>query len=255
MQEQHVQEAADRPAGTSTSGLWVFGYGSLCWHPGFEYDKSLTGFVRGWARRFWQGNITHRGTEGKPGRVATLVEDKEGVVWGRAFQIKGEAALPYLDARECKLGGYLTQLTTFYPRGQREPFLAVLYVATPTNKHWLGDAPLTDMARQIVDSFGPSGHNVEYVLRLANFMREHIPDAEDEHLFSLEILIRTFIKEKRLCLATLMGPDVAPLRSDSDSESSSDEAEGAVGGEPAPRPGSFQYTSRMPPKKLRCLNI
>lgn len=45
--------------------VWVFGYGSLCWYPGFEYSKCITGYVRGFARRFWQGNVTHRGTVDK----------------------------------------------------------------------------------------------------------------------------------------------------------------------------------------------
>lgn len=45
--------------------LWIFGYGSLCWNPGFEYQQSVAGYVRGFSRRFWQGNTTHRGTEDK----------------------------------------------------------------------------------------------------------------------------------------------------------------------------------------------
>ncbi|KAL4142947.1 hypothetical protein QTP88_005335 [Uroleucon formosanum] len=44
---------------------WVFGYGSLCWNPGFEFKDSMVGYVQGFSRKFWQGNIAHRGTKEK----------------------------------------------------------------------------------------------------------------------------------------------------------------------------------------------
>ena len=47
------------------SSLWVFGYGSLCWHPGFEYGDKAVGHIRHFARKFWQGNTEHRGTAEK----------------------------------------------------------------------------------------------------------------------------------------------------------------------------------------------
>ena len=47
------------------NSVWVFGYGSLCWYPGFTFSKCITGYIRGYMRRFWQGNTTHRGTPGK----------------------------------------------------------------------------------------------------------------------------------------------------------------------------------------------
>lgn len=70
---------SDTEAGTSSSSsssstgqqdaasatVWVFGYGSLCWNPGFEFSKCVTGYIRGYVRRFWQGNDSHRGTKEK----------------------------------------------------------------------------------------------------------------------------------------------------------------------------------------------
>ena len=52
-----------------SNNLWVFGYGSLCWKPGFEFRDSVVGHIRGFSRKFWQGNTTHRGT---PEQVSTV---------------------------------------------------------------------------------------------------------------------------------------------------------------------------------------
>ncbi len=57
---------------TIDNNLWVFGYGSLCWHPGFDYGDQVIGHIQGFARKFWQGNTTHRGTEEKVSFQANL---------------------------------------------------------------------------------------------------------------------------------------------------------------------------------------
>lgn len=33
-------------------GFWVFGYGSLVWNPGFEYDEKVIGFIKDYRRVF-----------------------------------------------------------------------------------------------------------------------------------------------------------------------------------------------------------
>lgn len=238
------------------TALWVFGYGSLCWHPGFQYKKSLVGHVKGFCRRFWQGNTTHRGTADKPGRVATLIQEKEGVVYGRAFQVEDSTALPYLEKRECTLGGYMTTISTFYSREGSKRFPVIIYIATNQNEHWLGEAPLQNIARQISESAGPSGHNVEYLLRLAEFMHRYLPEAYDEHLFTLELLVRSRIKEENMCLESLMGPrDFSVNLQDLETENKEEEREGNVVGYNL-RENSFQYmASRVPAKTLRCLKM
>lgn len=244
----------DNRHNNNDNGLWVFGYGSLCWHPGFSYNKSMTGYVKGFGRRFWQGNTTHRGTIEKPGRVATLIEDKEGTVYGRAFQIRDSAALPYLEKRECALGGYLTTIATFHSRDGARQFPVVIYIATNKNEHWLGEASLQIIARQITECSGPSGHNVEYLLRLAEFMHRYLPEAYDEHLFTLELLVRSKIKEKKLCLPTLMGNREFVIDLE-DTEATVRVEDHADVNERPPRENSFQFSARIASKTLRCLKM
>ncbi|XP_050299457.1 glutathione-specific gamma-glutamylcyclotransferase 1 [Anthonomus grandis grandis] len=235
--------------------LWVFAYGSLCWRPGFEFHKAVPGSVTGFQRRFWQGNTVHRGTTEKPGRVATLVEDlSEGEVHGVAFALTGSEALSYLSNRECAQGGYMSKFIDFQPiEGER--FKVLVYVATPLNPHWLGDADLDEIADQIVTSEGQNGHNVEYLLRLANFMRAHFPDKKDEHLFSLEEKVLWKINVNQMCLKTMMGSGegcISFMQKPSSRESSpSQERRNREGG----RVETFEHTARVPNTKLRCLNI
>lgn len=230
--------------------VWVFGYGSLCWYPGFEYAKCVTGYIRGYVRRFWQGNTTHRGTKEKPGRVVTLIEQIDGITWGCVYKITGSTALSYLKQRECTLGGYTTLYAKFYPRVAAddmelcgEAFPALVYIATEENSHWIGDTPLPIIAQQIAESHGPSGHNVEYLIRLANFMRDELKGVvvEDEHLFELEKIVRDILAERKICVYSLMGRQPERIQRDSHEE--------------IRRPTTFEFSSRVPDKKLRCLNI
>jgi len=240
---------------TQTTKLWVFGYGSLCWHPGFEFSNQQLGFIRGFSRKFYQGNNSHRGTREKPGRVATLIEEDEATTWGMAFELVGEMALKYLEQRECTLGGYRTLITMFYPRnGTMTPFPALLYIATPGNSQWLGPAPLHEMASQVTECSGESGHNAEYVIRLADFVRDNLPEVYDEHLFTLESLVRLRMKEKNIELAQLLTKKNSATQQPLDQQQGQEQHPAAENGAEVRR-DSFQYQSRVAPKKLLCLKV
>ncbi|KAL0164623.1 hypothetical protein M9458_040376, partial [Cirrhinus mrigala] len=104
--------------------------------------------------------------------------------WGVAF----EESLKYLNVREAVRGGYLT-------RGMNQsPVQALVYIATPDNPIYLGPASTEKIAAQIAVCKGKSGHNIEYLLRLAEFMRVSCPDVEDPHLFSIEAAVLAIIR-------------------------------------------------------------
>lgn len=166
--------------------MWVFGYGSLIWRPALDFVEKRDGFVRGWARRFYQGSTDHRGVPGAPGRVATLVRAPDAHVWGRAYRVapaQRQQILAQLDYRE--KGGYERHhVDVVVPDGQ-DISQALVYVATPDNPEWLGAAAPEEIAQQILRSHGPSGPNPEYLLELAKSLRQ-INGADDPHVFAIE---------------------------------------------------------------------
>jgi cation transport regulator ChaC len=177
-------------AGARARDLWLFGYGSLVWRPDFEHVERVPARVDGWVRRFWQGSVDHRGVPGAPGRVVTLLPHGGGHCVGMAFRVRAQdvgAVIERLDLRE--VGGYERIELTLLPHAGGGPIRdAVTYVATEHNDNFLGDAPLTEIAAQVLGAEGPSGHNVEYVLRLDEWL--HAQGVDDPHVRELAALVR-----------------------------------------------------------------
>ncbi|KAL0963096.1 hypothetical protein UPYG_G00349640 [Umbra pygmaea] len=170
------------------TSLWIFGYGSLVWKPDFKYRRSQVGYIEGYKRRFWHGDNFHRGSDDMPGRVVTLIEDHDATTWGVAFEVTGsqvEESLNYLNVREAVRGGYVSKLVDFISEDD-QVHQALLYIATPDNPLFLGPASPEEIGYQIATSQGKTGHNLEYLLRLAEFMRRSCPHVDDPHLFSIE---------------------------------------------------------------------
>jgi cation transport regulator ChaC len=172
-------------------GPWVFGYGSLVWRPAFPFAERRAGFVRGWARRFWQASTDHRGVPEDPGRVVTLVADAGARCFGMAYRVAPAdvvGVLAGLDHRE--KGGYRRiDVDVHVPQGEILPG-ALMYLATEDNPNYVGPAPIDEIAARVRRCVGPSGSNVEYVLRLAEALRAlGVPPEEDAHVYELAALV------------------------------------------------------------------
>ncbi len=168
------------------SSLWLFGYGSLIWNPGFAYAERRKATLQGWRLRFWQGSEDHRGTPESPGRVATLVRCPEGRVTGAVYRLDGdtEAILAYLDHRE--KGGY--DRLDIEVATDQGAVSALIYIGGEHCREFIGPEEEALTASIIRTSVGPSGANVDYLLSLQQALSDL--GASDPHVDSLVALLK-----------------------------------------------------------------
>ncbi|MCB1692457.1 MAG: gamma-glutamylcyclotransferase [Pseudomonadales bacterium] len=173
---------------------WIFGYGSLIWRADFPYGEARPGFIRDWSRRFWQGSTDHRGVPGKPGRVVTLVHTPGETCHGMAYRLdpaSREEVLEHLDYRE--KGGYDRLVVDIHFSGAPS-VRGMTYHATDDNPNYLGEAQYEEIASQVIASRGPSGHNLEYVLRLDEALRAQ--GVIDAHVHEIAAVARDLSGQK-----------------------------------------------------------
>ena len=99
----------------SNDDIWVFGYGSLMWNPGFDYLEVKRARIQGVHRAPCIYSWVHRGTRERPGIVLGLA--RGGACVGKAFRIdvkKSEEILNYLRARELVTNVYLERTRSWH---------------------------------------------------------------------------------------------------------------------------------------------
>ena len=145
--------------------LWVFGYGSLMWKPGFPFVERAKGVAIGYRRGFCIYSTHHRGTAERPGLVLGL--DRGGTCHGVAYRVASSQrsdVLCYLRAREQINGVYREVLMPVDLDGPGGEILAVGYVVERAHPSYAGELPLPLQARMIREATGLSGPNIDYLV-------------------------------------------------------------------------------------------
>jgi cation transport protein ChaC len=143
--------------------LWVFGYGSLMWDPGFAFAERRPAVLHGWHRRFCVISHNYRGTRERPGLVLGL--DRGGSCRGVAFRVAPEEqarALDYLWVREMRDDVYRPhRVQVRFPGGRA---MASTFVARRNHPLFFADGDPARVAALIGSATGERGRNLDYLL-------------------------------------------------------------------------------------------
>ncbi len=151
--------------------LWVFGYGSLMWSPGFRFAERHAALLHGFHRSLCVYSHRYRGTPELPGLVMGLC--RGGSCWGVAFRIAQRHVRSTLEAlwdREMPNRVYEARLVQV--RMSHRTIQAVAFVADPAHRQFAGRLGVKETARLVAQGCGQRGHNLEYLAHTVRHMEE-----------------------------------------------------------------------------------
>ena len=167
--------------------LWVFGYGSLMWRPGFAFVETSPARLHGYRRDMCLLSFHYRGTHDVPGLVCGLMAGPSGGgdCSGRAYRIAAidaDHALEYLDARELITDIYIPRHLPIALAAGRTA-VARVYLADTAHEQFVGDWSDAEKVRHILQGKGSEGRSLEYLRNLVQHLHElGIADAHMEAL-------------------------------------------------------------------------
>lgn len=165
--------------------MWVFGYGSLLWNPGFEPVEQVRADLPGYRRSFCMLSIHHRGTPEDPGLVLALdAAEAADACAGLALRVderEAEHVLQELRARELISSAYVEKWVDL-PLADGRRARAVTYVVDRDHAQYCTYA-LDQQAEIIARAVGGRGPNPEYLFKTADMLRDlGIPDPQLDYL-------------------------------------------------------------------------
>lgn len=153
-------------------GIWIFGYASLMWKPGFPFLEAQPALLRGYHRSLCVYSFGYRGTPEKPGLVMGL--DRGGSCKGRAFLLAAKDVphvMDYLHEREMDTGIYEPKFLTVR-LGDGRRVKAYHYIVQRGHRQYTGKLSIDESVRLVCQGVGPMGTSMEYLQNTLNHLDE-----------------------------------------------------------------------------------
>ena len=176
--------------------VWIFGYGSLMWDPGFAFVEARPALLRGYHRSFCVYSHRHRGTPERPGLVLGL--DRGGACKGVAYcvpAVDAPQALHYLWEREMVNRTYhMREVGLATPKGG---VTARTFIVDRRHRSYAGRLSLEATARLILQGIGNRGPCRQYLENTVAELRKlgHV----DGPMHRLEDMVQTLARRERPC--------------------------------------------------------
>ena len=152
---------------------WVFAYGALMWSPCFEPEVTLTGALKGWARKPCLLTLTARGSKQKPGIVFALDKAQRSYCHGLIFRIdqsRLESDLLNLWRREMPVGLYKP---TWLPvTTETKEIMALCFVVNRDHKLFINRVSKNDLIYAIANAHGEYGTCLDYYQKTLNSLNK-----------------------------------------------------------------------------------
>jgi cation transport protein ChaC len=154
-----------------STGVWVFGYGSLIWNPAFHFTDRVVGTVYGFHRRFCLWTHLGRGCPERPGLVLGL--ERGGCCRGVAYHVAPDAALEELDIvwrREMISDAYVPRWVAV--RTPMATVRAITFTINHAHERYARDLSDEETAAAIAVASGFLGHCADYLINTVDHLAD-----------------------------------------------------------------------------------
>ena len=154
-----------------SSGVWLFGYGSLIWNPAFHFSDRLAGTIYGFHRRFCLWTHLGRGCPEQPGLVLGL--ERGGSCCGAVFRIAPAAVeeeLAIVWRREMISGAYVPRWVDV--RTRLGTVRAITFVINQAHERYARSLSDEQVAKTIATARGWLGPCADYLINTVDHLAD-----------------------------------------------------------------------------------